>query len=77
MDELANKKMELFRFIETTDESTIDMLSNYISKKHCLEKKIVRLQGILEAYPFDFSRKDLKNLHKQSWEHLNAEIDNG
>jgi len=79
MNKAAITKHEIFnKLVGFTEQDLID-IENFIDfmrhKKKLKEKKIVKLEGILKDRDIDFSV--LKELKKNTWEHVGQEFENG
>ncbi|RWX50965.1 hypothetical protein VU01_12403 [Candidatus Electrothrix marina] len=79
MNKAALVKHEIYnKLVGFTDQDLIDIVS-FIDfmryKKNLGAKKMVKLEGILKGHDVDFT--DLKILKRQTWRHVEEELDNG
>jgi hypothetical protein len=79
MNKAALVKHEIYnKLVGFTDQDLIDIVS-FIDfmryKKNLGAKKVVKLEGILQGHDIDLI--DLKTLKRQTWRHVEEELDNG
>lgn len=79
MNKAALIKHEIYGKLIGLSGSELNSVVDFIDfvqhkKQQPLKKKNIKLQGILSNYNFDFA--DLKEFRKDSWKHLEKEIDN-
>jgi hypothetical protein len=79
MNKAAITKHDIYNNLIGFTEQDLSAIANFIDfmrhKNQLEEKKVLKLQGILKGYDFDFS--DLKKFKKQSWEHVEQEFSDG
>jgi len=78
MNKAAITKHEIYNKLIDFSEQDLNEIDKYIDflrfKNKSMEKKTIRLQGILKEFDIDFS--DLKNFKKAAWEHVDQEFSN-
>ena len=78
MNKAAITKHDIYHKLIGFTEQDLSAIANFIDfmiHKKQLEKKVLKLQGILKDYDIDFS--DLKKFKKQTWEHVEQEFSDG
>ncbi len=76
MNNLAAKKLDLYTYIETIDEKSIDSIIEYIKGLVKGKKIMIQLNGRIKDYKFDYNKNDLKEIRNQTWQHLENEFNN-
>jgi len=79
MNKAAITKHEIYNKLIGFSEQDLDAIANFIDfmrhKKQLGEKKVIKLEGVLQGYDIDFS--ELKKFKQQTWTHVGQELDNG
>ncbi len=79
MNKTAITKHEIYNKLVGISEQDLGDIVNFIDfirhKKKLGTKKIVKLEGILKGHDIDLSA--LKAFKKQTWQHVDQELDNG
>jgi hypothetical protein len=79
MDKKAMTKHEIYHKLSGFSERDLSDIANFIDfmrqKKKLGAKKVVKLEGILKGRDIDLSA--LKKFKKQTWKHVDQELDNG
>lgn len=79
MNKAAITKHEIYNKLVGFSEQDLSDIANFIDfmrhKKQLEVKKVVKLEGILKEHDIDLSA--LKALKKQTWQHVDQELDNG
>jgi hypothetical protein len=79
MNKAAITKHEIYNKLIGFSERDLDAIVNFIDfmrhKKKIAAKKVVKLEGILKEHDIDLSA--LKDFKRQTWKHVDQELDNG
>ncbi len=79
MDKSAVKKHEIYNNLRVFTEDELGTIADFIGfmkhKKHLEDKRVIKLEGILEGCDIDFS--DLKKLKQETWNHVEEESMDG
>ena len=79
MNKVAITKHEIYNKLVGFSEQDLNDIANFIDfmrhKRQLEAKKVIKLEGILKDHDIDFS--ELKALKKQTWQHVDQELDNG
>lgn len=79
MNRAAITKHEIYNKLSGFSEQDLSDIANFIDfmrhKKQLGTKKLVKLEGILKGHDIDLSA--LETLKKQTWRHVDQELDNG
>ncbi len=76
MNNLAFKKLDLYTYIESMDEKSIDSIIEYIKGLAKGKKIMIQLNGRIKDYKFDYNKNDLKEIRNKTWQHLETEFNN-
>lgn len=78
MNKTAITKHEIYNKLRDFSERDLNEIHRYIDflmyKNNTVEKKSIKLEGILKGFALDFS--DLETFRKSTWEHIDQEWSN-